>query len=285
MWRPATERSRARNHPEGFALLIVLWMLVLIAFIIGYVTSTGRSEIEISTNISANAAASAAADGAVYRAIFALMDSRTDHRPVTDGHTEQMRIGRSVVALRVFNENDWINPNLASAKLLEGLLRAVNMPAETAADLADEITQWVGTARTLRSPDELAAEYKSAGLGYAPPEAPLEDLEELRRVRGMTATALASMRPHLTLFGGRQPNPATTDPVVAAAIRFADRSNPTIGASGPVFTGVGQDARVVRILAQAQGPGRATANAAVIVRVTSSSARGYSVLSWRSGMQ
>jgi general secretion pathway protein K len=283
MQRPATEGSRTRNHPGGFALLIVLWMLVLIAFIVGYVTSTGRSEIQISTNISANAAASAAADGAVYRAIFALMDPQPGHRPAIDGRIEEMRIGRSVVALRIFYEDDWINPNLASAKLLEGLLRAINMPAETAADLADEITQWVGTARMLRSPDELAAEYKGAALDYAPPEAPVESLEELTRVRGMTAAAFAAMRPHLTLFGGREPNPATIDSAVAAAIRFADQSNSATGVNGPVFTGVGQNARVVRILALAQGPDHSKVDSTAVVRITSSSVRGYSVLSWRSG--
>jgi general secretion pathway protein K len=266
-------------------LLIVLWMLVLIAFIVGYVTSTGRSEIQISTNISGNASASAAADGAVYRAIYALMDPQADRRPATDGRLEEMRIGRSAIALRVFNEDDWINPNLSSAKLLEGLFRAINMPSEIAGDLADEITQWVGTARVLRSPDELAAEYKGAALDYTPPEAPLESLEELTRVRGMTAAAFAAMRPHLTLFGGRQPDPATIDPVVAAAIRFADQSSSTTAASGPIFTGVGQDARVFRILAVAQGPGRSKVNNTIIVRITSSSVRGYSVLSWQSGVQ
>lgn len=285
MRRPAAEGIKARNHPGGFALLIVLWMLVLIAFIVGYVTSTGRSEIQISTNISANAAASAAADGAVYRAIFALMDPRPDHRPATDGRVEEMRIGRSAVARRIFNEDDWINPNLASSKLLEGLLRAINMPTETSVDLADEITQWVGTARVLRSPDELAAEYKGAALDYVPPEAPLESLEELIRVRGMTAATFAAMRPHLTLFGRREPNPATIDPAVAAAIRFAAQSNATTSASGPVFTGVGQDARVVRILAQAQGPGHSKVDTTAIVRITSSAVRGYSVLSWRNGTQ
>ena len=285
MRRPAANESRTRSHPPGFALLMVLWMLVLIGFVIAHVTSTGRSEIQISTNISTNAAASAAAEGAIYRAIFALMDPQADRRPPTDGRTEEIRIGRSAVALRVFNEDDWINPNLSSGKLLEGLLRAINIPNETAADLADEITQWVGTARTLRSPDELTAEYKGAALDYTPPEAPLESLEELTRVRGMTAAAFAAMRPHLTLFGGRQPNPATVDPVVAAAIRFADQSSSTTEASGPIFTGVGQDARVFRILAVAQGPGRSKVNDAVIVRITASAARGYSVLSWQSGAQ
>jgi general secretion pathway protein K len=276
---------RATGNPAGFALLIVLWMLVLIAFIVGYVTSTARSEIQISANIATNAAASAAADGAVYQTIFASLDPRPDHRPATDGSIREIRIGRSAVALRVFNESDWVNPNLASAKLLEGLLRALNMSAETAAGLADEITQWVGTARRLRSSDDLAAEYRASGLDYAPPETPLESLGELARVRGMTPQEFAAIRPHLTLFGGRDPSSATSDPVVAVAMRFADQSNSTPGASGPVYTGVGQDARVVRILATAQGPGNAQAHAAAIVRISASSAHGYTILSWRTGAQ
>jgi len=266
-------------------LLIVLWMLVLIAFIVGHVTSTGRSEMQISNNIALNAEAAAAADGAVYRAIFNLMAPQPDRRPATDGSVQEMRIGRSAVALRIFNENDWINPNLASAKLLEGLLQALNMPAETAASLADEITQWVGTARTLRSPDELAAEYRAAGLDYTPPETPLQSLGELTRVRGITAQELALIRPHLTLFGGRDPDRATSDPVVAAAIRLADQSNGQASAGTPIFTGVGQDARVVRIFASAQGPGNAEAHTTAIVRISSASAHGYTVLSWRGGSQ
>lgn len=283
--RRALIRFRAPEDPAGFALLIVLWVLVLIAFIVGHVTSTARSEIQISANIATNAAASAAADGAVYQAIFALLNQNPAHRPTTDEAVREVRIGRSSVVLRVFNENDWVNPNLASARLLEGLFRALNMPAETAADLADEITQWVGTARTLRPPDELAAEYKAAGLDYAPPETPLESLGELTRVRGMTPQEFVSIQPHVTLFGGREPNLATSDPIVAAAIRFADQSNSTPGVSGPVYTGVGQDARVVRILATAKGPGSAQADTTAIVRISSSSANGYTILSWRTGAQ
>lgn len=91
------------------------------------------------------------------------------------------------------------------------------------------------------------------------------------------------MQPHLTLFGGRDPNPATNDPVVAAAVRFAAQSNPTAGASGPVYTGVGQDAQVVRILATAQGPGDAQAGLKAIVRVSPSLPHGYTILTWRTG--
>ena len=48
---------------RGFALIIVQWTLVLIAFIVTHLTATGRTEIRIATNIVANAVAQAAADG------------------------------------------------------------------------------------------------------------------------------------------------------------------------------------------------------------------------------
>jgi len=260
---------------RGFALLIVLWMLVLIAFVVGYVVSTGRREIQIATNIAANATASAAADGAVYQAIFALANPRQEQRPALNGTIRELAIGRSVVSLRLEDENGRINPNLASARLLEGLLRAVGTEAGAAADLADAITQWVGSARRLRSPDELAAEYRAAGLNYAPPETPLEGLDELLRVRGMTAQQFSAIRPHLTLFGGRDPNAASADPIVAAAKHFADQA----GASGPIFTGVGMDAQTVRILVSARGPGDTQAAFVAIVRINPTDGS-YSILEW-----
>src|SRR5215469_17171378 len=146
--------NSASDRQRGFALLIVLWMLVLIAFVVGYVIATGRKEIQISRNIAANAAASAAADGAVYQTIFALSNPREDQRPALDGTIRTVGIGRSMVTLRLENENGRINPNLASARLLEGLLRAVGTEAGAAADLADAITQWVGSASRLRSADQ-----------------------------------------------------------------------------------------------------------------------------------
>jgi len=144
------------------------------------------------------------------------------------------------------------------------------------------ITQWVGTARTLRPPDALAAEYRAAGLDYAPPETPLESLEELTHVRGMTGQTFASMRPHLTLFGSREPNAVTTDPIVAVAMRYAGQANAAVNVSTPIFSGVGQDSRVIRVLTSALGPDGAVAHATVIVRVSSSETRGYAILSWQS---
>ncbi len=58
----------------GFALIVVLWTLVLIAFIVAHLTANGRTEIRIASNLVANSAAMAAADGAIFAAIYNLSD-------------------------------------------------------------------------------------------------------------------------------------------------------------------------------------------------------------------
>ena len=101
---------------------------------------------------------------------------------------------------------------------------------ETARRLAAAIGDWVGSAASPRPQDALAAEYRAAGLDYGPPGAALETLDELDRVLGMTPAVLAAIRPHLTLFGPPEPNQATTDPVVAAALALTAQAGPALAA-------------------------------------------------------
>ena len=53
------------RQSDGFALIIVLWTLVLISFLCGQITARGRTEIRIASNLVVNGVASAAADGAI----------------------------------------------------------------------------------------------------------------------------------------------------------------------------------------------------------------------------
>src|SRR6202035_5218561 len=117
-------QQRIFRADRGFALLIVLWMLVLIAFITIHVPVAGPTEVRIAANLAANAAAQAAADGAIYQAIFQLSDPAPDHHWSPDGSTHALVIGKSHIILRIEDEAGRINPNLASAELLQGLLCA-----------------------------------------------------------------------------------------------------------------------------------------------------------------
>jgi general secretion pathway protein K len=277
---PGRRLPRPVSRDRGFALIVVLWTLVLIGFIIAHVTASGRTEIRIAGNLVANSAAQAAADGAIFEAIFNLSDPRPEQRWPIDGTPRQVAVGRSRVVVRLEDEASWINPSTASPALLEALLRVTGSDPDSARRIATAIGEWVGSATTPRPQEAIVAEYRAAGLDYGPPGAPIETLGELGRVLGMTPAVLAAMRPHLTLFGPPEPTPVTTDPVVAAALALAALPAQPV-AQAPQTS---PDSVTVRISAVASGPGNASVARAAVVRTGATTPQGYTVLAWSSNL-
>jgi general secretion pathway protein K len=269
----------------GFALIIVLWTLVLIGFIVAHMTASGRTEIRIAGNLVANSASQAAADGAIFEAVFNLSDPQPEQRWPVDGTPHQVAVGSSLVILRVEDEASWINPSTASPLLLEALLRVTGSAPDTARNIATAMSEWVGSATAPRPQEALVADYRAAGLDYGPPSAPFETLGELGRVLGMTPAVLLAIRPHLTLFGPPEPNPATTDPVVAAALALTSKTGSS-PASLPVVqpSQTPPDNLMVRITALASGPGNARVTRTAVVRTGATLPQGYAVLAWGSGL-
>lgn len=266
------------DRSRGFALLIVLWVLVLISFITAQVTASGRTELRIARNLYANVAGAAAAEGGVNEALLRLSDPRPESTWPMDGASHEIAIGRSRVVLRIENEAALINPNLAPPALLEGLLRATGSDAATARRLATGIAEWVGVAFADRSPARIGAEYQAAGLGYAPPREPMESLDELDRVLGMTPDVLAAIRPHLTLYGPQEPDFAAADPVVVAALEFV-RSRPGGSRANPPREQA-RTTKIARIAATAYGPDNAEIARVAVVRIDPALPQGFVVLAW-----
>src|SRR5690348_10297036 len=96
---------------QGFALLIVLWVLVLISFVTAQITAAARTELRIASNLMTNAVAEAAADGAVYQAIFNLSDPRPERRWALDRAAHEIDIGRSRVTVTLEDEDALVNPS------------------------------------------------------------------------------------------------------------------------------------------------------------------------------
>ena len=268
-------RAVAWHRSGGFALLIVLWTLVLIAFIVAHLTASGRTEIRIARNLAANAVAEAAADGAISAAIFNQLDPNADQRWPLNGEAHQLAIGNTRVTVQLADEAERINPSSAPAPLLEALLRTTGSDPESARRLALVIGQWVGSTPAAQ-PQSVQAEYRAAGLDYGPPGEPFETLDELGRVLGMTPAVLAAIRPHLTLFGPPQPNPASADPVVAAAL--ATIAQPAAVPAQPNQPQA--ELLTVRISATASGRDNARVSKTAIVRVGTMLQGGYAVLAW-----
>lgn len=195
-----------------------------------------------------------------------------------DGNARDLPIGQTRVTLRLANEAWWVNPNWASPALLEALLRATGSDPESARRLASAVSEWVGSGPAPRPSNLRLADYRAAGLDYGPPGAPLETLDELGRILGMTPVILAAIRPHLTLFGPPQPSVATPDPLVAAALAKAGQGTAVSPASQPP-----PDMLTTRITATAIGPHGTRVTRSAVVRFGAVLSRGYEILAWRDG--
>jgi general secretion pathway protein K len=254
---------------RGFALLLVLWSLVLVTLLITSLTASARSDARIAVNLRAQAEAEAEADGAISEALFHVLDQGQAHWNA-DGtpHVIAWRGGR--ITLRIEDESGKVNPNNASQQLLQALLHNLGVDDRAARAVAAAIVDW-------RSPDAESvlggsklAQYRAAGLSYAPPNAPFETLDELGAVLGMTPDILARLTPMLSLANDGDADSRHAPPPVARALR--DTGDTAEDASAQ---GTQQATGAMAITAELAGLTRRA-----IVRLTRAEARPYRILAW-----
>jgi general secretion pathway protein K len=264
-------------YNRGFALIIVLWSIVLLSEIIFHITASGRTELKISSNIVANTIAREATDGAIFQTIFRQSAMKLDQRWVADGGLHEIVIGETRINVKLEDEASLINPNSASPALVEALLRATGSDSATASKLATAISEWTGTVSVARPRAIVMEDYQNAGLDYGPPGEAMETLDELGQVLGMTPAVLASIRPHLTLFGPPEPSATSADDYVAIALAEARAQ---LGGS---LSQPPPDVFTTRITAIGYGPKDARVTRAAIVRFGTVLPSGYAVLAWGDG--
>jgi general secretion pathway protein K len=233
------------GRQRGFALLIVLWTLPLLALLGTQMVVTSRQQIQLAHNLIDAATLEAAANGALQQAIFSVLDSSPRHW-WPDGSIHAVPFGDAVVAVRVEDEADKVNPNIASPKLLQALLFEAGADPQTAAAVAASIVEWRLASGSAARPGVIAARYAAAGRDYAPSGAPFASSDELGAVLGMTPELLARLKPHLTVFTDGDPGAATQDVVVAQALVMAGQSIADGDRDEPAIVSVTADARGAR---------------------------------------
>jgi general secretion pathway protein K len=251
-------RVKAR-HERGFALLVVLWSLVLLGLLTTQIVASGRTSLLLAGNLRAAAQARAQADGAINEALFHLLTPGADHWPA-DGTSHVLGSRGMPVVVRINSLAGKINPNLASTALLAGLFQAVGAAPDQAKQIAQAITDWRSLAATKQETQARLAVYQRAGLPYGPPGHDFADLSELADVAGMTPSLLANALPHMSLFQSDDPDPAQADPVVRRALALSGQS----GSGGDVSEGA---SAVVTIDAMAGIPGKVDVRREAIVSV------------------
>jgi general secretion pathway protein K len=279
---------RSPSHPGGFALIVVLWFLVLIAAIGTYLMTNARSEAALARNILAATRAEALADAGVAEAVFNLTDPDTGRRWAMDGASHEIAVPGGTVAIRLRDEAEKINPNLATSALIAALFAAIGNETADPVRLGDAIADWVGPGDQPRPAGAKKEQYRAAGLDYEPPNAPVHDLDELSLVLGMTPEALAAARPYLTVYTKvARPDGRNASEIVRRALSLAPEAGAAqavLQTTAPAAPDPSAPDTVAEIEVTARGADGGVFLRHAVVALSSGSAKGYIVLDWRRGV-
>jgi general secretion pathway protein K len=262
-----------RARQRGFALVIVLWSLGLLALLVSGLIAAGRTGIGLAQDMRGSAAAEAAADGAVQRAVFELRGGIR----AADGVAWRVRIGGAIVAVTIDDQGDRINPNFSAPPLMASLLEAAGLKPADALDLARRIVDWRTATQWAIEGGLKADRYREAGLPYAPPGRPFLSLNEIGLVRGVSADLLERLRPYVSVYQSGDPQkPAGAG---REAVQTAEMIN-----HASVLAGFTSLDRVVQIQAAATATRGVRFIRTAVVRLRGQSAPGepgWQILSWQ----
>jgi len=275
---------------RGAALLLVLWLITLLAALVGAFALTARIENQqgrvLSRGLIADQAARAGLEYALTR--IAADDPQLQWQP--DGRPYAWRFHDVELELRIVDETGKVDLNAADGELLAALLRSVGADADVAMRVAGAIVDW-------RDGDDFvqvgggaeAADYASAGRPYGAKNAPFESVAEVEQVLGMTPALFEALAPHLTIYS-RLPSP---DPQFASAQvlqAMGVDADPLLAARDAATTQIagallGGGSGTYSIESRARLEAGRTARLRAVVRTGGGAVPGtaYSVLRWEEG--
>jgi general secretion pathway protein K len=211
---------------RGFALLLVIWVLALLALIAAGVAADTSSETVIARNRLDIASARDAADSGVMLAILGLLDPDPTKTLPADGRITTFHIGNNIVAVSIADEGGKIDLNAAPNDLIAGLadelgIDAANRDALLAGIAArrDSFTKVAGAAVVALPIMGGIGDADPGGLGLQA----FADTSEILSLPGLAQDAAARLLPYLTVYSQQ----ATLNPLTAT--REALMAVPGIG--------------------------------------------------------
>lgn len=274
---------------RGAALILVLWLVALLAALIGAFALTARVESLQGRVLSDGTALQELARAGIEYALVRVADPEPTTRWLPDGRPYAWQFADAAIEVRIVDETGKVDLNQADAPLLAALMQAVGAERAQAEQVAAAILDW-------RDSDPLTqvnggaedADYAAAGLEYGAKDALFESVAEVQQVLGMTPELYAALEPYLTLYSGMPvPNADfAPEPVLRAMgldpkAQMDRRRSPVTDAAQLVGAGSG----TYSIDSRARlGDGR-MATLRATVRAGSGPAPGsaYAVLRWQEG--
>lgn len=167
------------RRQKGVALLLVLWALAMLTVLMTGLLAMVRQESQLGRWQREHTRALMAANAGVSVAIRALKDPVQRKQWVADGRSQNLQFDDAVMQVSVRSERGKLDLNAAQASALGRLVITLGASREQAASLASSLNA-------------------SRAVGAAP----LQVLEELRLLPGMTERLYTQLLPNVTLWSG-----------------------------------------------------------------------------------
>ncbi len=244
------------TRSEGFALVLVLWVLSLLTIMAGSFALSMRREAAIVTGSSNNAQAMAVAESGLAIAQLMLMYPDQLQRWRTDSSIYQLDYADSKARIQLLSETGKIDLNSADQTQLQALMAyAPVADVEQQTKLVNAIIDWRDEDDLVHMEGAEKKEYQEAGLSYRPRNKPFQSIEELQMVLGMNERIFNWLENLITVHSGQAKVDMTqagqevlqvlpgVDPELIDEYIAVRRESAINGLPTPAFTaGVGVDA-------------------------------------------
>lgn len=188
-----------RGCQQGFALMMVIWVLAILMVIVLSFSFATRGETIATLAFRDTAQERFLAESCMERAFAEVLLGRTVGIPAdedsrawsTDGNRYRIDIGQegSCQAM-IVAEDGKVDINKSPEVILKGLLAELGLQGDEADSLTDAIADWRDADNLVRPSGAEDEYYQSLAVPYRPKNADFESVEELLAVRGMSAELL-----------------------------------------------------------------------------------------------
>ncbi len=202
-------RAFAPARARGVALILVMWIMALMAILLGSFALIAHTENLEARHMLDMTTARYDAIAGVERAVFELRNPDATARWIADGRAYEFPYEGALVHVEVTNESGKIDINVADGTILIPLLQSVGVDPARAEELADAIQDWRDGDDIPRPHGAEAPQYAQAGLDYGPTNKPFQVVSEVQQVLGMTYDIYRRIEPAITVYSNsRIPNAA-----------------------------------------------------------------------------
>jgi len=195
--------SPAQNR-DGVALIMVLWVITILCVIVLEFCFAMRTEVHITKNFQEELQLYALAEGGIQRAIAELVNKNDpkvqqmrknlniDELPAekrewfTDGRDYLLSFDQGTCAVRIIGEGGKANINLVPETLLRNILINIGVTEELRGVVVDSILDWLDADDLYRTNGAENDYYRSLKEPYDCKNGPLDSVEELLLVKGVT---------------------------------------------------------------------------------------------------